>query len=87
MYGGAKLGDAQNLMINYKFIDEFNGINVKKFTFDKYCKLLNTRFSNLVKLLNSDMDKNTELKKTVILVNNMIIQLNKTFIEDKSVVS
>lgn len=88
MYGGIrKLGDAQELMINYKFIDEFNNVIIKKLAFDKYCKLLNARFGNLIKLLNSEMDSNSELKKTVVLVNNMVIQLNKVFIEDRSVVN
>jgi hypothetical protein len=80
--GRSEYGDA-NLKINYKYLDEFNTVKVRKMTYENYCKLLNIKYSHLVNLLSSDIDKNSDLKKMVVSVNNMIIQLNKCFIENK----
>jgi hypothetical protein len=78
----SEYGDA-NLKINYKYIDEFNKISEMKLPFNNYCRLLSSRFNNLVKLLKSDMEVDPELKKVVIQVNSMIIQLDKSLIIEK----
>ena len=81
MNGRAKLGDAQRLKINYKYIDEFNKVCEIKIPLDKYCGLLSKRFNNLIELLKKDMEKNQELKKVIVQVNSMIMQLNKNMNE------
>ncbi len=79
---GAKFeGDAQNLKINYKYINEFNKVVEISMTLDKYCRMISRSFNGLTEMLKKDMEKNKELKKKVAEVNNMIVQLGKNLIE------
>jgi hypothetical protein len=72
------LGDI-NLKINYKYINEFNQITEMKISLDKYYNLLSTKFNILIELLKKDMEKNKELKKIIMQINSMIVQLNKEY--------
>ena len=50
-----------------------------KISLDKYYNLLSTKFNILIELLKKDMEKNKELKKIIMQINSMIVQLNKEY--------
>lgn len=74
MNGGTKLGDAQR--INYKYIDNNQIIEVEM-PLDRYYNLLLKRFNNLMVLLKPNIKDSNNVKRLLLQINSMIIQLNR----------